>query len=1083
MKKFSLMGATALQSILVVGVFGFAQSAAAQVATPVAVPVVVTEVQTPVVETPVDPCVADPRADGCTMITVTGSRIRRPNLDSVVPITSVSPQDLTSRGEVSLGDALNDLPALRSTFSQANSTGSIGTAGLSLLDLRGLGTTRTLVLVNGRRHVTAQPGNYNVDVNTIPVDLLERVDVVTGGNSAIYGSDAVAGVVNFILRKDFEGAKFRAQAGVSTYGDRGNQFLSGIIGHNFMDGRVNVTVHGEYSKSNAVFFSDRDYLGAYTGPSGFITSQITNAPNRNFDGIPNAQFYSNQGGSAPGIRFGNISTGGYVLTTCPTPTATNAARVAAACAPGNTPTGGTIPRNYAFLPDGTLAPDIPAIDNRPIGGGVLGGRSATGIEDAMLLPGLKRLVGNLFINAELSSAFQPFFEGKFVRINATQQSTQPTFISSTLNPTFSINNPFLTPQARAQLVTVLAPGATTFLMQRFNNDIGTRAEQHERDTYRFVGGVRGDISDTGNLRYELALNYGHTKTFYETGGNVNVVRYNNATNAVRNSAGNIVCGINADASTTNDDPACVPLNVFGFGNGSQAALNYVSQVSSRKQTASQLNAVGFISGDSEKIFELPGGPIGFALGGEYRKEKATSVYDLGTQRGETFLNAFQPFLPPAAVVKEAFGEVRLPIFKDIFLLHELTVEGAARYSKYRGKKGVWAYNAGVIYSPFQGLRMRGGVARSVRAPNLNDQFGARTETFANGLTDPCDQPGGTNSGNNITTDPNRAANCAAAGIPVNITYVDSNGVRVTKPFTNVAGSGISGINSGNENLIPETSKSYTVGAVIQPPFMPGFALTIDYFNIKVKDVISGLSGQAIINRCYDDPTGINNQFCAAIFRRTSTDPILNGTFNGQTSRRLDGRAQDSFPRAGDGVSFINQPYNFSALERRGIDFDASYRHSIFGRNQLSLRGIVSYLIKSENFSFLTQPDRSDKIDGTFGDPKWGASFNANLDLGKVDFTYGGTFVGKQTILDYETQFEHQGRGPTNPDARPFRYFPSQVVHNARINFEPTDRYRIYAGVDNFTNELPPLDRTGIEAGSPYGPTGRYFYAGAEIRFK
>ncbi len=627
-----------------------------------------------------------------------------------------------------------------------------------------------------------------------------------------------------------------------------------------------------------------------------------------------------------------------------------------------------------------------------------------------------------------------------------------------------------------------------------NNDLGTRAEDHERNTYRLVGGVRGDISTKGNLRYELALNYGHTKTYYETGGNVNLARFNNAADAVRNSAGQIVCFINTpqdvflrpdpragQINTTNDDPACVPINLFGAGASSQEARDYVKAVSIRKQTASQLNAVGFVSGDSQGFFELPGGPVGFALGGEYRREKATSVYDEATQRGETFLNAFQPFLPPTFSVKEAFGELRLPIVKDIFLLNELTVEAAARYSKYRDKKGVWAYNAGLIYSPFDGLRMRGGVARAVRAPNLSDQFASRAETFANSFTDPCDQPGGTNVGNNITSDPNRVANCAAAGVPTTVTYQDSAGRTITRPFTNRPGSGISGVNQGNAALIPETSKSYTVGAVIQPPFLPGFALTIDYFNIKVKKVISGLTGQAIINRCYDDPTGIANEFCALIFRRMTTDPITNGTFAGQVNRRLAHRLQDNSPRSGEGISFIHQPFNFSALVRRGVDFDASYRRDVFN-NALTLRGIVSYLIKSENFSYLTQPDRSDRIHGTFGDPRWAASWNANYDLGQVDLTYGGTFVGKQTLLSYETQFEHQGRGPTNPDARPFRYYPSQVVHNARINFEPTSKYRFYTGVDNVTNELPPLDLNGNEGGSPFGPTGRYFYAGAEIRF-
>lgn len=204
-------------------------------------------------------------------IVVTGSRIRSPNLTSSVPITSVGIQDLTNTGDLSLGDALNELPALRSTFSQANSTRFIGTAGLNLLDLRGLGTARTLVLVNGRRHITAQPGNNNVDVNTIPTDLVERVDIVTGGNSAIYGSDAVAGVVNFVLKRDFEGVRVRGQGGISSKGDRGSYFVSLTGGQNFADDRGNVAVSLEYAKQRPLFFTDRD---SQTGASAAAISSM-----------------------------------------------------------------------------------------------------------------------------------------------------------------------------------------------------------------------------------------------------------------------------------------------------------------------------------------------------------------------------------------------------------------------------------------------------------------------------------------------------------------------------------------------------------------------------------------------------------------------------------------------------------------------------------------------------------------------------------------------------------------------------------------------------------------------------------------
>ncbi len=198
-------------------------------------------------------CDSDERGE--IVVVGTGSRLTRPTLSSPVPLTSVTVGELSDGGDVSLGDALNDLPSLRSTYSSGNSTRFIGTAGLNLLDLRGLGVSRTLVLVNGKRHITSSPGDYLVDVNTIPVDLLERVDVVTGGNSAVYGSDAVAGVVNFVLKRNYEGLTLRGQGATTQRGDRANYFISGTWGTNFADGRGNVAVAGELRpKATPLYF-------------------------------------------------------------------------------------------------------------------------------------------------------------------------------------------------------------------------------------------------------------------------------------------------------------------------------------------------------------------------------------------------------------------------------------------------------------------------------------------------------------------------------------------------------------------------------------------------------------------------------------------------------------------------------------------------------------------------------------------------------------------------------------------------------------------------------------------------------------
>lgn len=1089
-----LLGATALAGSLLVAPAAWAQTSAPQSAPTQNDSVSPTQ---PVANEPdLDPASAD-EADGEDIV-VTGSRIPiRNTIDAAIPVTTISAAELLgTRGDVSLGDALNQLPQLRSTFSQANSTASIGTAGLSLLDLRGLGTARTLTLINGRRVVTAVPGSYTPDVSTIPFDLVERVDVVTGGQSAIYGSDAIAGVVNFVLRRDFEGTRLRAQGGVTGYGDRGTYLVAGITGANFMDDRANLTVAAEYSRAESVFYADRPYLGAYGGGPAFITSQITTAPNRNFDGIPNTVFVPR------GSVFGNRSIGGTVVTTCPgTATPANAAQRAAVCTGQTSPTGGALANNYLFGGDGSLLRDSPATtgltDNRAIGGGFLFGGTASGTEGSQLVPAQDRFIGNILLNAELTSAFKPFAEFTYARVKVEQQSVQPSFTGGTLTNSFSVNNAFLTPAARSTLATILAPGTTTFMLNRFNNDLGTRAEFHTRDTYRGVIGVSGEISDRGNVRYEIAGNYGRTENYYRTGGNVLIAEFNRATNAVVAPAGfagsnfvlnstgqRVVCGVNANASTADDDAGCVPINLFGERNFDARAADYVLYTSTRDQWAEQINATAFVAGDTTGFFELPGGPIGFAVGGEYRREDAFSGQDPVTASGRTFLNAASTFDPPAVEIKEAYGELRLPLLRELPLIHELTIEGAGRVSDYGGTTGsVVAWNAGAIYSPFRGLRFRGAYSRSVRAPNLSNLFATAAVTFANGLTDPCDQPGGTNGGNNITANPNRTRNCAAAGIPTTITFADpTSGATLVRPWTNQSASGIAGSNQGNPDLVPEVGNSFTVGGVFAPSFVPGLSIAVDYYNIRVKNVISGLTGQAIINRCYDDPTGIDNNFCDAVFRRTSGNPAENLTFNGQTTRTID-QSQFTFPLTGNGLGFINQPFNFAQLRNRGIDVDASYAHKFRDDLGINLRLVVSYVMDRESYSYIAEPDRYDRINGTLGDPNWQGQLTIGGNAGLFDFNYQARYVGKQIAsgLSYETFFESQGRPALNPDARPFVFYDPIVYHSVRIGLNPTDKYRFYMGVDNASNELPPFELTGTGNDAIYPNTGRFFYAGVEFK--
>lgn len=1006
MSKTGLLNATALRSALFLGAaVALAPSAYAQEVPPTG-----------------DTTTAQPADNAETstddVILVTGSRIRSPNLESSVPITAITADKLMATGDVSLGDALNDLPSLRSTFSQGNSTRFIGTAGLNILDLRGLGTARTLVLVNGRRHITALPGDYQVDTNTIPSDLLERVEVITGGSSAVYGSDAVSGVVNFVLKKDYEGIRLNAQGGISSRKDRGSYFVSGLAGTNFADGRGNVAVAFEYAEQNPLYFTDRDGLtGAFSGRNQFQLSDSNVGEPQEGDGIPDSVFVR-------GIRNANTANGGLFR--------------GLRGANGQT-------TNYVFQTDGSLVANNCTIDYRPVGSGnCLGGMGATLRDTGQLQPGLKRYAANLLAHFDVSDAFKPFIEAKYVHVDAVQQG-QPSFIQTGFLATMSLDNPYLTPQARAIIAANLAPGATTFQLQRFNIDFGGRGELHDRDTYRVVAGVQGDFNEDWN--YEVSVNYGELRTGLRSLNNLVISRFLNAQDAVRNGAGQIVCGINADADATNDDAACVPINLFGNGSPSREALNYVNTTSTRKEKASEFIVSGSIAGDFSQLFELPGGPIRFALGAEYRRETAFSAFDDLVKSDDTFLNAIQDFNPPAFEVKEAFGELNIPFFRNQPFADELSVSLAGRVSDYKGGAGtVYAYNAGGVYAPIPEIKFRGNYSRSVRAPTQTDLYSPQSVNFAQ-IQDPCDQ----NFINNGK--PERAANCAAAGIPT--TQVNPDG---TIGFQNLPARSSSTrfLSGGNPGLFSEKSDSYTFGVVIVPAsLIPGFTLTADYYNIKVKGLIAGVGAQEILDTCYDAQT-IDNAFCALVFRNAD------GTF-----------AQPAV---------LDAPVNFAAQKTSGIDVDVAYRHD-FGGVKLDLRAIGSYIINRTNFTNVLDPTEPDRQKSELGDPAYEGQLSAGLDFGTFDVAYKLRYIGNQVVAsDYETQNPYNGNPPQNADAfSPSRY-PAVYYHDIRVGIKLNNKFNFYGGVDNMFDRQPPLGLLGTAGGDPYDNVGRFFYVGVKADF-
>lgn len=1009
-------------------------------------------------------------------IVVTGTRIRRPNLESPVPVTSVSAEDLTSQGDVNVGDALNDLPSLRSTFSQANSTRFIGTTGLNILDLRGLGTSRTLVLVNGRRHVTASPGDYLVDVNTIPTDLLERVDIVTGGNSAVYGSDAVAGVVNFVTKRDFQGIRLRGQAGVSSRGDRPIQFITLTAGENFFNDRLNVAGNLEYVHASPLFFRQRDELtGAFSGRCQFNNADFTVGEPQSGDNVPDLQFFC-------GVINAGISDGGNVSALTPVvliggrPTALSCADPlvgpggafsvlgAQRCLNPGTPQGAL--RFLNFNPDGTLCEVRPAVDFRPFGSGnyihdpnaACQARGSTLRRTGQLAPKLDRYTGNILAHLDVSDAFQPFVEGKFVHISSLQEF-QPTFNSGAAMSTFRCDNPFLTAQNIAVLQSIgrcPTPGSTFFL-NRFNVDLGGRQERTTRDTYRVVAGARGRFN--GDWNYEVALNHGRFKQrgrhhndiqLFDVEGNR--AGYLLAIDAVRDTNGNIVCRVNADANPTNDAPGCVPFNPFGEGRFDPASEEFFEVTSRLNQKASQTNAVAFVSGDLSQAFELPGGPPRFVVGGEWRRETAHIDADPLSAADATFFNAFQEFDPPAMKVGELFGELEVPILRDRPLFEELTVAAAGRWSDYNKGAGTanrtFAYNINGVWSPIRDARLRANYSKAVRVPTLSDLFTPETVNFGF-VNDPCDAAF-------INAGPNRAANCAALGVPAGFTNFVAR--RQTIQF----------ISRGNPDLEEETGKSLTLGGVFTPRWVPGLSFSVDYYRIRVQNLIATLGAQAILNTCVDLPD-ISNQFCSFVFPRQTDDP---------TTTDVNEAGLLAEP------ALFSQGANFARQEATGIDFEAVYRRNFANGHRLNLRGIATRVLKRDNYVSPTNPEFRDQQLGELGDPKWAANAVIGYGFGRFDLRYSLNYIGKTVIGAWENYFPVQDRDPTNPDLTRERWYPGVLYHAARFSFNVPqggrDQMVFYFGVDNIFDTPPPFGLLGTSGGDPYDSIGRYFYAGATI---
>jgi iron complex outermembrane receptor protein len=1006
-------------------------------------------------------------------IIVTGSRLSTGSvLEAAQPVQVLSSEVIAAQGTVAIADVLDTLPALLSSTSSAQANGNQAT-----LNLRSLGANRTLVLVNGRRHVPGVPGSAAVDISSIPSSLIERVDVLTGGASAVYGSDAVSGVVNFILKDDFEGQEYTVQAGLSGEGD-GEEFLaSALFGRNFDNDRGNITVALEGYDRSAVFYGDRPFTAG-----NFLA-----------DDYPNPDLFFQQGDPLPpGQRAlgRTILVGNNPRFAGTDPALVARARAARARAFINRPTfdvssvsgligfdtdgsGFSAPARFlstfqdvdrdgvndcsesragregygCYVVDPVTGQVRPFVDGIYAGSiNQSGGDGAPQTFDGQsLVPDESQISANVFLNYEVSPAFEAYAELKAVHTEATSYNPYNTFDDSI---PISLDNPFIPAEIRRIINAEIAAdpsiaGVAKVLLGRDNIDLFDPAITDERQTYRAVFGARGDLG--WNLSYDISLNYGRTEGESASATRLED-RYFAAIDAVTAPNGQIVCRstlnptarprkgqlgpnpgglIDFNTFTPGANSPCRPLNLFGLNRASREALDFIGYTAVDNFTIEQTVITGVLSGDSAEIFELPGGPVGFVIGGEYRKEESVFDGDDFVNQGFNFESRTVADVSGEFDVQEIFAEIRAPLLADLPFAHELTATGAVRAGEYStiGSTTTWKYD--LVWAPIPDIRFRGGQALTVRAPNIAELFSPIT-TFNARPIDPCDE-------NNIRLGPNptqRLANCRADGIPAGF----------TDPLT----SQFAGRTGGNPNLTEEESDSFTYGVVLQPRFVPGLSITVDYYNVEISNAIATVTAQDIVDSCYDGPN-LQSVFCGQFTRnRNPASPTFLG-FNSITTSQL----------------------NFAGLEASGIDFNVSYEFDwadlgrpSWGNVGLSVGG--THVEDRNNFPFATDPNRPNPVELELNNPELSLNAGVRWNIGDFTINTNHQYLGEQGLPAVEIE---------NAQNFTVAFADETWIHDASVRWDLSDQHSVTFGVNNLTNEEPFI----ASVATPVSAIGRYFF--------
>ena len=901
-------------------------------------------------------------------IVVTGSRIVRAGFSAPTPVTVLNTDTLSQKAPTSLPDALNQLPVFQNSINQ-NTGDSVQPNRVrsgNYLNLRALGPNRLLVLQDGRR-VPPTSNNGGVDTNLIPQMLIQRVDIVTGGASAAYGSDAVSGVVNFVIDKKFSGFKAQLQKGISRFGDNGNYRAAFAAGQSFLDDRLHVLVSADHFHSDGIDnrFSRDKFGSIYASFGGDGTAA---KPFR---------FYDN-------VHYSTVTFGGYIH---------------------NGPLAG-----QQFVNGGTTTSFNPGADILRTGLA----NNGDGADFAPMSTFIPTLTTDQFygrVSYEVSDNISIFADASY---NTALNTDKNNLFFRFNNMTIFRENAFLAPS------TVTALGSTpSFTMSEIFSSLGTLDSSQRTKALNTTLAIEGKLG--GNWKWDLSYIHGDAK-FRNNTGDVSLRKFYAALDAVRDTSGNIVCGV----SITNPGimPGCVPINPFGTGGPSAAANAYIRE-NTVWGTQNKLDSVAAnISGD---LVNLWAGPMSVALGGEYRKQSLVQysnndpavVPDFTGIRGVpagtlayNLLNIGQA--KGSYTIKEAYLESSLPLLKDSALGQSAEINGAVRWTDYSTSGTVYTWKLGGTYQPIPDIRFRATVSRDIRAPSLFELYAGQTINFT----------------------------------------------PFSDPLTNTFGQ-IPNKSGGNPLLTPEIGKTFTGGVVLNPRFLPGLSISVDYFNIKLKDAISAPfnASQAII-QC--TRSGGTDPLCALVTRPlgfTDTSPA-------------------NFPT---GINVTSQ--NVSTLSTRGIDMEVSYRSNL-GGGQIGARALGTKLISFKRQTYQGQPileyaGTSDLpgFNSTVPLPKWRANF-------ELTYTIGGLTIGAQERVIGGYDRSHQLIYVDNT-------MPAVAYTDANITYKiPTTygTYELFGTVNNLFNTAPPYwpitSTPGLQLPTQrttYDVIGTYFTVGVKVK--